>query len=471
MNLGIVPPQATDLEQAVLGAMILEKSCLSEVIPEIRPEIFYKDAHQLISKAIVNLFRSGEQVDILTVTNQLRKEGNLEKAGGAFYITELTSKIASSAHVMTHVKIIQEMFFKRTMISLGSLLQKDGYDDTVDAFDLLDKAQASLIGLVAGMVSQKAVSVKTSAVQVFEEMARNMAKNQSNEITGIPTPIDELNSFTGGWQKGDLVIIAGRPAMGKTAFALACARSAAKANEPVLIFSLEMTHKKLTYRLISQETKVRTVTEMQRGSLSQDQLNEMMIKTKQLTNYKISIDDQASLSIMALRAKANQLKMETGLGMIMVDYLQLMSDEAKGSNREQEISRISRALKVLAKDLDVPVIALSQLSRAVETRGGDHKPKLSDLRESGAIEQDADMVIFLYRPEYYGIPEMDYEDLGTISTKGLAIGDIAKHRNGSVGEFRMDFDARHVNFTNYQNSSIDDRDRILSLPSGEKNFM
>jgi len=277
-----------------------------------------------------------------------------------------------------------------------------------------------------------------------------MLKKKNNQITGIPTPITKLNQFTGGWQKGDLVILAARPAMGKTGLALSFARAAAKDNQSVLIFSLEMPHTKLTYRLVAQETRVKSVTEMQRGDITQAELNAMSLKTNQLTKYNISIDDQARMSLMALRSKANRMKATTGLDMIIVDYLQLMADEVKGSNREQEISRISRGLKILAKDLNVPVIALSQLSRAVETRGGDKKPQLSDLRESGSIEQDADMVIFLYRPEYYGITEMEFDDLGSIHTKGLAVGNIAKHRNGPIGDFLMTFSPAFVDFTDWE---------------------
>ena len=447
---GKLPPQAIDLEAAVLGAVILEPSALSEAASELRSEIFYKDAHRLICEALVILYREGKQVDLLTVTEQLRRMGQLENAGGAFYVTELTDHVASAAHLPAHLKIIQEKHLMREMIRIASEIQKNAYDDSKDVFELLDTTQLSMINLMAGISSQQAISIKESTMEVFKEISTNMQKRDNNQITGIATPITKLNQFTGGWQRGDLVILAARPAMGKTGLALSFARAAAKEKQSVLFFSLEMPHTKLTYRMIAQETRVKSVTEMQRGDVSLAELNAMSLKTSRLTNYRIHIDDQARLSLMALRAKANRMKATGNLDLIIVDYLQLMGDEVKGSNREQEISRISRGLKVLAKDLNVPVIALSQLSRAVETRGGNKQPQLSDLRESGSIEQDADMVIFLYRPEYYGITEMEFDYHGTVTTQGLAVGNIAKHRNGPVGEFLMHFDGMHVDFTDWE---------------------
>jgi replicative DNA helicase len=467
---GKIPPQAIEIEAAVLGAVILEPSALSEAASELRSEIFYKNSHRLICEALLSLYRKGNQVDLLTVTEQLKRMGNLENAGGIVYITELTDNVSSAAHISSHLKIIQEKYLMREMIKISSEIQKNAYDDSKDVFELIDTSQVSMINLMVGIISQQAITIKDSTMEVFKEMAANMQKRENNQITGIATPITKLNQFTGGWQKGDLVILAARPAMGKTGLALAFARAAAKADSSVLFFSLEMPHTKLTYRLIAQETRVKSVTEMQRGDLTQAELNAMSLKTSKLTKYRINIDDQARLSLMALRAKANRLKAMGHLEMIVVDYLQLMGDEVKGSNREQEISRISRGLKILAKDLNVPVIALSQLSRAVETRGGNKQPQLSDLRESGSIEQDADMVIFLYRPEYYGITEMEFDGMGSVDTKGLAVGNIAKHRNGPVGDFLMRFDARHVDFTDWnQDNQLPDRDNF-DWCRVEKNF-
>ena len=467
---GKLPPQAIDLESAVLGAILLESDALIESAAEIRPEIFYKDSHRVICQVILTLYKAGEKIDLLTVTEKLRKIGKLEHAGGAFYLTELTDHVSGASHLQAHLKIIQEKFLMREMIRIASDIQKNAYDDTNDVFELMDTTQVSMINLMSGINLQQAISLKDSTIQVFQEMAINMAKRNNNQITGIATPITRLNEFTGGWQKGDLVIIAARPAMGKTGLALSFARAAAKNHKSVLFFSLEMPHSKLTYRMIAQETRIKSVTEMQRGEITQDQLNAMSLKTSRMTNYKISIDDQARLSLMGLRSKANRMKASGNLDMIIVDYLQLMADEVKGSNREQEISRISRALKVLAKDLNIPVIALSQLSRAVETRGGDKKPQLSDLRESGSIEQDADMVIFLYRPEYYGINEVSFDHVGSLSTKGLAVGAIAKHRNGPVGEFLMHFDSRYVDFTDFQNTNQIPEEKSFNWDHVEKNF-
>lgn len=449
-----LPPQAVELEEAVLGALMLEKEAINHVINILKVEDFYKDAHRAIFKAILDLFSESQPVDLLTVTSKLREIGSLETAGGAFYVTELTSKVASAANIEYHARIISEQSIKRGLIRLGSDLLKNSYDQTIDVFELMDFAQIQLINMLGGLSSNRSITLKESTLMAIEQISKNISRREKGLLTGIPTPIDSLNQFTGGWQKGDLVILAARPAMGKTGFALSLARAAAKDNKSVLFFSLEMPHEKLTYRLIAQELKTKSVTEMQRGDMTQPELNAMIHGTNKLINYQISIDDQASISLMQLRSKATMLKATTGLEMIIVDYLQLMHGEGNNKgNREQEISQISRGLKILAKDLDVPVIALSQLSRAVETRGGDKKPQLSDLRESGAIEQDADIVIFLWRPEYYGITECDFENVGTISTDGLAVGIIAKHRNGGCGPFRMTFDSKHVDFMNYRESS------------------
>lgn len=468
MNLGKLPPQAVELEEAVLGALMLEKDAINAVIDILSEESFYKDAHRLIFKSIINLFRDSEPVDLLTVTSELRKSGDLEKAGGAFYITELTSQVSSSANIEYHSKIIQEQHLKREMIKIGSLMQQKSFEDTTDVFELMDSIQVSLLGLMGGISSNKSIKLKDSISDVFQQMKLDMTKKQNNEITGIPTPITKLNQFTGGWRNGDLIILAARPAMGKTALALDFAIAAAKEKRKVAFFSLEMVHQSLTYRIIAKETKVRSVQEMQRGDLNSDQYFKMDGKVNSLRALDITFDDEGNLSLMGIRAKANKIKMLEGIDMIVVDYLQLMADQVKGSNREQEISRISRALKVLAKELNIPVIALSQLSRAVETRGGNKKPILSDLRESGSIEQDADMVIFLYRPEYYGISEMEFDDIGVVDTKGLALGDIAKHRNGSLGEFRMNFDGRHVHFSDWD-IPIPQKDDI-DWSRVEKNF-
>lgn len=472
-SLSKVPPHSIELEKAILGAIILERDALIEAGSEIKSDYFYKESHKQIADAVLDLFRLGENVDMLTVSQELKRRKKIEEVGGFFYLTELTDSVSSSAHLMNHIKLIQEMWIKREMIRLAGEIQSKGFDESEDAFELMDRSQMQLINLLGGMLTQNAISLRQSTSEVMQELSNNMARRLNNEFTGIPTPIDNLNKFTGGWQKGELIILAARPAMGKTALALAFARAAAKSGSGVLFFSLEMPHNKLTYRIIAQETKKKTMEEMQTGKITDSELNALTLATSRLTNYQIYIDDQASLSLMALRSKATRMKATGNLEMIIVDYLQLMSDDSRSSgNREQEISRISRGLKVLAKDLSVPVIALSQLSRAVETRGGDKKPQLSDLRESGAIEQDADMVIFLYRPEYYGIQEMEFDSMGTVSTKNLAIGSIAKNRNGSTGDFLMTFNKPFVDFTNfsiYEEQAHMHEDKF-NWPSGEKNF-
>ncbi len=446
---GKLPPQTIELEEAVLGAVMLEKSALVENISSLIPHYFYKDSHQMICQSIVDLYAEGSPVDILTVTARLRKKNELEKAGGAFAVTELTESVSSGSNTAYHLTLIKEKYLLREMISLGSDLQQKGYDNSTDCFELIDHAQVSLMNVVQGFVRKGLIPIKSSVTSVIEDMAQNMAKNERNEMTGVTTGIQDIDSLTGGWQSGDLIILAARPAMGKTGLALTMARSAAKQNQKVLFCSLEMTHQQLTYRVIAQEFKQMDVTKMQRGEINQDEFNSLCLKADELHNFSLTYDDDAGLNIIQLRAKANQMKAQSGIDLIVVDYLQLMSDSTKESNREQEISRISRGLKVLAKDLEVPVIALSQLSRAVETRGGGHKPKLSDLRESGAIEQDADMVIFLYRPEYYGIKEYETDE-EIIPTKAFAVADIAKHRNGPTGEVYMKFDHKFTSFDNWK---------------------
>ena len=448
--LGNVPPQAIELEEAILGGLMLEKSTLTKHIGSINPEYFYSDSHQKIAQSILDLYASGKPIDLLTVTNHLRSKSILAEVGGASYMTDLTDRISGGAHLGEYILIIKEKYLMRKMIHLGMELMGKGYDSTANCFEVMDYGQMQLINMVGNMVSKSVIDIKQSMGDVFEEIAKNITKNQNNEITGVSTGLRRLDDLTGGWQNGDLVVLAARPAMGKTGLALSLSRAAAKQGKKVLLCSLEMTHKKLSYRMIAQETKMIDITKMQRGAMDLSDLNALMLRTNHMVKYGIKIDDDASMTVMQLRAKANQMKMEGGLDMIVLDYLQLMQDHgSKSGNREQEISSISRGLKVLAKDLDIPVIALSQLSRAVETRGGDHRPKLSDLRESGAIEQDADMVIFLYRPEYYGISEYNIDDDQLEATNGLAIGDIAKHRNGAIGEFYMRFHHKFTDFTDW----------------------
>ncbi|MFC3881413.1 replicative DNA helicase [Algoriphagus namhaensis] len=454
-TIGKIPPQATDLEEAVLGALMLEKDALTNVIDILKVESFYKDSHQVIFQAILDLFTDSQPIDLLTVTAQLRRNGALEIAGGAFYITELTSKVASAANIEYHARIITEQAIKRELIQIASEIQKDAFEETTDVFELLDKMEQSLFQISEKNIRKNYSDMKSIMREAIMEM--EIRKTQKDGLTGVPSGFTALDRVTSGWQKSDLVIIAARPAMGKTAFVLSVLRNAAVDHDkPVVIFSLEMSSVQLVNRLISAEAELSS-EKIKKGSLENHEWEQLVHKTAKLSKAPLFVDDTPALSILELRAKCRKLKAQHDIQMIVIDYLQLMSGDSKGGggNREQEIASISRALKKLAKELNVPVIALSQLSRAVETRGGDKKPQLSDLRESGSIEQDADMVMFLYRPEYYGLHEVDM-DGQTINSAGLGEVIIAKHRNGSLGSVHLKFIGQYTKFVDYETVNMSD---------------
>lgn len=444
MGVGKLPPQAIDLEEAVLGALMLEKDALTAVVDILKPESFYKDAHKEIYQSILDLFNAGEPIDLLTVSNQLRKNGKLEVVGGAFFITELTSKVSSAANIEYHARIITEQAIKREMIQVASEIQKDAFEETTDVFELLDKMEQSLFEISESNIRKNYTDMRSIMREAITELENK--KGQKDGLTGVPSGFTALDRVTSGWQKSDLIIIAARPAMGKTAFVLSVLRNAAvDHSRPVAIFSLEMSSIQLVNRLISSEAELDS-EKIKKGNLADYEWEQLIHKTNKLSTAPLFVDDSPALSILELRAKCRRLKAQNDVQLIVVDYLQLMSGDTKGGmsgNREQEISSISRALKKIAKELNVPVIALSQLSRAVETRGGDKRPQLSDLRESGAIEQDADIVMFLYRPEYYGITE----DEEGQSTAGVGEVIIAKHRNGSLENVKLRFIGKFTKFT------------------------
>jgi replicative DNA helicase len=474
--LGKVPPQAVELEEAVLGALMLEKDALTSVIDILKVESFYKEAHKVIFQAILDLFTESLPIDLLTVTTQLRKNGALEVAGGAFYITELTSKVASAANIEFHARIITEQSIKRDLIRISSTMQKDAFEETTDVFELLDAMEQSLFEISEKNIRRNYSDMRSIMRDAILELEAR--KNQKDGLTGVPSGFTALDRVTSGWQKSDLVIIAARPAMGKTAFVLSVLRNAAvDHNRPVAIFSLEMSSVQLVNRLISAEAEL-DGEKIKKGSLADHEWAQLVHKTAKLSKAPLFVDDTPALSILELRAKCRKLKAQHDIQMVVVDYLQLMSGDSKGGfggNREQEIASISRALKKIAKELSIPVIALSQLSRAVETRGGDKRPQLSDLRESGAIEQDADMVMFLYRPEYYGITE----DEGGASTAGVGEVIIAKNRNGSLENIKLRFIGRFTKFTDLdggmgttssQASEIGYSHKFTSSASGAASF-
>ena len=438
-SLGKLPPQALDLEEAVLGALMLEKNALNAVVEFLKPEHFYDDRHKEIYTAIVDLFKATEPVDMRTVVNQLRKNGKIELVGGAYYIAELTSKVSSAANIEYHSRVIMEMAIKRTLIEVASQIHHDAYEDTTDVFELLDKTEQAVFEISDSNLRKNYDNMKNLMARAIQEL--QVLKDHKDGLTGVPSGFTALDRITSGWQRSDLVIIAARPGMGKTAFVVSAMRNAAvDFKMAVAIFSLEMASVQLVNRMISAEAELEG-EKIKKGQLADHEWAQLVHKTSKLSAAPIFIDDTPALSVLELRAKCRRLKAEHNIQLIIIDYLQLMRGD-QGGNREQEIASISRALKGIAKELNVPVLALSQLSRSVETRGGDKRPQLSDLRESGSIEQDADIVMFLYRAEYYKITV----DEDGMPTQGVGEAIIAKHRNGSTGTAKLKFIGKFTKF-------------------------
>lgn len=477
---GKIPPQATDLEEVVLGAMMIDKKGVDEVIDILHPDVFYKDAHTHIFEAILNLFENSEPVDLLTVSAKLKKEKKLDLIGGEFYLIQLTQKVSSSAHIEFHARIILQKFIQRSLIKISSEIIEESYDESTDVFDLLDNAEAKLYEITQGNIKRSSETAQNLVIQAKKRI-EDIANKKG--LSGIPSGFSRIDRLTSGWQPSDLIIIAARPGMGKTALALSMARNmAVEYDIPVAFFSLEMSSLQLITRLISSETGLSS-EKLRTGNLEKHEWEQLNVKVKGLEKAPLFIDDTPSLSIFDLRAKARRLVSQHHIKIIMIDYLQLMTTggNQKGGNREQEISTISRNLKALAKELNLPVIALSQLSRAVETRGGTKRPLLSDLRESGAIEQDADIVSFIYRPEYYKIDEWDDEE--RTPTAGQAEFIISKHRNGGLDEMRLKFVGHLGRFENLEtfdfpteihsrmnDAANDDTFKTDQLPSADEAF-
>ncbi|AFK05296.1 replicative DNA helicase [Emticicia oligotrophica DSM 17448] len=441
---GKLPPQAVELEEAVLGALMIEKDALTAVVDILQPASFYKESHQRIYNAILQLFGKSEPIDMLTVTTQLRSTGELEFVGGAAYLVKLTNKVNSAANIEYHARIITQSAIKRDMIKIAGEMLKDAYEDTTDVFTLLDKVEQNFFEISERNIRKNYADASTIMRATIEELEKK--KNNKDGLTGVASGFTALDRITSGWQNTELVIIAARPAMGKTAFVVSAMRNAAvEWGVPVALFSLEMSATQLMLRLISAEAEIDS-NKLRKGKLENHEWVQLHQKIKNLSTAPIYIDDTPALSIMEMRAKCRRLKAQYDIGLVIIDYLQLMTAETGGGskgNREQEIAAISRAMKNLAKEINVPVIALSQLSRAVETRGGDKRPQLSDLRESGSIEQDADMVMFLYRPEYYKITQ---DEQGN-STEGVGEVIIAKNRSGDVDTVKLKFIGKYTKFT------------------------
>lgn len=439
MIYGKVQPQAIPLEEVVLGAIMLDKDAIAIVIDILDEESFYLEAHGLIYKSVKTLFKESQPVDLLTVTETLKKQGDLDKIGGAYYLVELTNRVASSANIEFHARIIAQKHIQRELISASTNIINDAYEDSTDVFDLLDSAEKALFKITEKNLTKSFEPISTLVARAMKQLEEVSSKEEG--LTGIPTGFTNLDRLTSGWQPSDLIILAARPGMGKTSFVLSLARNAAiDFGKPVAMFSLEMSSVQLTMRIISAEAGIEG-SKLRNGQLEDDEWKRLMVAAEKIGSAPIIIDDTPALNIYELRAKCRRMKMQSDIQMIIIDYLQLMQGSGDG-NREQEVSMISRSLKGLAKELSVPVIALSQLNRSVETRGGSKKPLLSDLRESGSIEQDADIVSFIYRPEYYKITE----DEEGRSLKGIAEIIIAKHRNGALETVQLRFIDRFAKF-------------------------
>lgn len=464
---GKIPPQAIDLEEAVLGAMMIDKKGVVEVIDLLHAEAFYKEAHQDIFSAIVSLFHAAKPTDLLTVSNQLRTDGKLDKIGGDYYLVSLTQKVSSSAHIEYHARIILQKFIQRKIISVSGELIEEAYDETVDVFDLLDDAESKLFEITQGNFKKSSESAESLVRQALDKI---QAISNKEGLSGVPSGFTQIDKLTAGWQAQDLIIIAARPAMGKTAFVISMAKNIAiTKNIPVAIFSLEMSSVQLITRMISSETNLES-SKLRKGNLEKFEWELLQVKVDNLSKAPIFIDDQPALSVFDLRAKARRLVAQHGIKLIIIDYLQLMTTGSSKSvgNREQEISTISRNLKALAKELNIPVIALSQLSRQVEARAGHKRPMLSDLRESGAIEQDADIVSFLYRPEYYKFEEWDDDE--KTPCQGQAEFIVAKHRNGGIENIRLKFVDKLAHFSDLDEGFVTVFHSKMNSDSDSDNF-
>lgn len=442
-NISKLLPQDADLERAILGVILLEKESILKAAPILKEGHFYEVNHQLIYKTIYKLFVDGKPCDMVTVAIELKKSGNIEVIGGVTYLQQLTNRVNSSVTLESNIRYLQEIAIKREIIHISSKVLDSCHSDTSDGFEILSMVQNRINSLIKGMDNGRTKHISVIMKECFEHLEASISKQG---LTGVLTGFSSLDEITGGWQNSDLIIMAARPGMGKTALVVSMARNMALMfNQPVALFSLEMSDRQLVNRIIAGETKSYSSNQLNRGAIDNAELNHILQVTGPLGGCPLYIDDTAGLSIVAFRTKAYRLVAEFGVKCIIVDYLQLMKAESKG-NREQEISEISRTLKMVAKELNIPIIALSQLSRAVESRGGDKRPMLSDLRESGAIEQDADIVTFIYRPEYYGIKE---DEQGN-STLGTAEVIFAKHRSGSLGTVLLKFESRFAKFSDMQ---------------------
>ncbi|MBR2261610.1 MAG: replicative DNA helicase [Paludibacteraceae bacterium] len=442
-----LPPQATELEDAVLGALMLEKDAYSEVCEILKPECFYKDANRTIYEAINDLAIKQEPIDMLTVQNRLQQLGKLEEVGGAYQIVKLTAGVSSSVHIEYHARVLAQKALARQLINFSTEIQRMAYEEKTDVDDIVQRAESELFKISNNSLKKDFVKIDPVIAEAIKRI-EDAAKNTSG-LSGIPSGFHKLDKMTSGWQRSDLIIIAARPAMGKTAFVLSMAKNMAEMNVPIAVFSLEMANVQLVNRLLVNVCEI-PGEKIKNGKLESYEWEQLMQRSRSLESLPIYLDDSAGLSIMELNTKARRLVKDHNVKIIIIDYLQLMNASGmKFGSREQEVSMISRSLKQLAKELDIPIIALSQLNRGVE-KTEDKRPGLADLRESGAIEQDADMVLFIHRPEYYKITE---DKQTGESLEGIAEIIIAKHRNGAVGDVRLRFKKELARFQNLEDDA------------------
>jgi replicative DNA helicase len=442
-----LPPQSLELEKTVLGALMVESHSFIQVSDILSEQTFYKAEHKAIFKSIIDLHSKSQNVDLMTVTENLKKRGALENAGGISFLMDIMNTATSSANVVYHARILKQKELQRSIIDIGNSLIAKGFSDLNDPFEIIDNTSTNLYELVSNTMGKDFVKFDSLVYGRFLKYRQGLKTG----MTGIGTGLSELDALTNGFQNNNLIILAARPSMGKTAMALHFIRKAAfEQNLPVAIFSLEMSEEQLSDRIIAAESEVE-LEALKKFNLRPDQDIKIEDAYTRLIRSNITIDGSSSLTINQIRSKAIRMQQKDGIRMIVVDYLQLMSGSKNKGNREQEISEISRGLKQVAKDLNIPVIALSQLSRQVENRpGGNKRPMLSDLRESGSIEQDADIVMFLYRPEYYGIEQ----DENGNSTAGLTEIIVAKNRDGGVDIARCNFVGKYQQFKDEENNSF-----------------
>ncbi len=436
---GLLPPQSREVEEAVLGALMVEPKVVPDVLDSLNANCFYIEANRKIFQAISTLSMNHDAIDYLTITEQLKKTGELEEIGGFHYLIELSQRVGSAVHIDNHIKILLQRYIQRELITISSEIQRDSFNDSIPVDDLLESAQEKLFSLAQNNMKRDTLPISDVIKEAINDIEANQLR--SDGLSGVASGFTGLDKITLGWQESDLVIVAARPAMGKTAFVLTMARNMAVDHKtPVAFFSLEMSSKQLVKRLLVSETGLSS-EKIRGGKKFEDyEMHQLHQRIRELSTAPLFIDDTPSLSIYEFRSKARRLVNSAKVKLIIIDYLQLMTGppELKGV-REQEVANISRSLKAIAKELGIPIMALSQLSRAVETRGGNKRPQLSDLRESGAIEQDADIVMFIHRPDYYGLAEGE-------GNKELAEIILAKHRNGSTGVVNMRFRANEARF-------------------------